>query len=262
MTLRIYIPTYRRVDRQLTWSFLPLAVRARTTLVCPADEATALRRATGGTVLVQPAHVTTISAKRQWIVDQCDAETLCMLDDDLRFSVRDPVSGRGTSDDGRGCALLKAGPRDVERMFAELEAQLNTYAHAGVSMRMGNQSRTLGWHENKRMCYVLAYRTNTLRRFARFDEIAHREDMMVTLRLLQAGYANSVSFEFTADQVYAAKGGEAAAGRSMDASNADAERLAAAFPDLVRVVEKIYKVSTLRKEVVVQWNKAWNAHLS
>jgi len=262
MTMRIYIPTYRRVDRQLTWSFLPKSVQARTVLVCPKDEAAALRRATGGTVLVQPASITTIAKKRQWIVDQCDAEYLCMLDDDLRFSVRDPVAGLGTNEDGRGCALLKTGPRDVERMFSELEQQLHTHAHGGISMRMGNQSRPPGWHECKRMVYVLAYDLAVLHRFARFDEIAHREDMMVTLRLLQAGYANTVSYEFTADQVYASKGGESAAGRSMDESNKDAERLAAAFPDLVRVTEKAYKGSTPRKEVVVQWNKAWNRHLS
>ena len=262
MTLSIYIPTYRRTGRQITWGFLPKSVREHTTLVCPADEADALRRATGGRVLVQPPHVKTIAAKRQWIVDQCDTEQLCMLDDDLRFSVRDPVAGRGTNEDAGGCALNKVGPRDVERMFSEMSDQLTQYAHAGVSMRMGNQSRPPGWHTCKRMVYVLAYDVATLRRWARFDEIAHREDMMVTLRLLQAGFANVVSYEFTADQVYASKGGESAAGRDMEASNEDACRLAATFPGLVRVTSKAYKVSTVRQEVVVQWNKAWNKALS
>lgn len=262
MTMTLYIPTYRRTDRQLTWSQLPVSVQQRTFLVCPKDEAGALRRATGARVIEQPAHITTIAAKRQWIVEQCDTETLCMLDDDLRFSVRDPKTGRGTNEDGLGCALNKCGPRDLERLFSEMEQQLGTYAHAGVSMRMGNQSKPPGWHLNKRMVYVLAYHVPTLRRFARFDTLAHREDMYVTLRLLEHGFANVVSYEFAADQVYASKGGESAAGRSMDASNADAERLAAMFPEYVRVNERAYKNSVPRKEVTVQWSKAWQQHLA
>lgn len=259
--LRLYIPTYRRTNRQITWSKLSNELRTRTTLVCPANEVGALRAATGGHVMAQPAHITTIAAKRQWIVDNCDSEFMCMLDDDLRLSVRHPTLGSGTDKTGR-CALVQCGPRDVDTLFGEMEEQLQEVAHAGVSMRMGNQSRTPEWHSCKRMVYVLAYDVAVLRRWARFDEIAHREDMCVTLRLLQAGFENRVSFRFAADQVYNAKGGEAAAGRSMEASNADAERLASMFPDLVRVATKAYKVSAQRKEVVVSWSKAWASHLS
>lgn len=260
--MQIYIPTYRRVSKQTTWGSLPPSLRQRTTLVCVADEADALRRATGGHVLVQPKHVTTISAKRQWIVDQCETEKLVMLDDDLRFCVRDPKLGTGKYDGkdyiGGGVTLNTAGPKDVEAMFAELEAQLDTYAHAGFSMRMGNQSRTPKWHENKRTVYALAYDVERLRRFARFDDIEHREDMWVTLKLLTAGLANSVSYKYAVDQVYGKTGGESAAGRTMDRSNDDAYRLAAEFPEYVRAVQKNYKASTPRVEVVAQWTKAWN----
>lgn len=263
--MQIYIPTYRRVSVQKTWSGLPADIRQRTTLVCVAEEAQALRSATGAKVLIQPAHIKTIAAKRQWIVDQCDAEKLVMLDDDLRFCARDPVRGMGRVEGkevvGGGVYLPTSSRKDVQAMFGELEEQLDTYAHAGISMRSGNQSRFPGWHENKRMIYVLAYDVARLRRFARFDGIAHREDMWVTLKLLTAGLANTVSYKYAIDSHYNKAGGEASAGRTVTASNEDAHKLAREFPKFVKAVEKSYK-SIPRVEVVVQWSRAWQKHLA
>jgi hypothetical protein len=259
----IYIPTYRRVNMQKTWTFLSPRTRERTQLVCVRDEAKSLHRATGARILVQPARVRTIAEKRQWIVDQCEAPYLCMLDDDLRLCVRDPIWGQGKSVNEE-VRLLPCNNKESDRLFEELRAQLDTYAHAGISMRMANRGMLPGWHLNKRMCYVLAYNLATLRQFARFDDIQHREDMWTTLKLLEAGFANSVSFEFCADQLYAKAGGESAMGRTMKASNQDAERLAKEFPGLVKVQQREYRaaVSIKRLEVTVQWKQAFAHHLS
>jgi len=261
--MHVYIPTYRRVNMQKTWTFLSPAMRDCTTLVCVADEAKALARATGGRVLVQPARVQTISDKRQWIVDQCDYPYLCMLDDDLRLCVRDPIWGQGKSANEE-VRLLPCNNRESDRLFKELREQLDTYAHASISMRMANRGMMPGWHLNKRACYVLAFNVSTLRQFARFDSIRHREDMWVTLKLLEAGFANSVSFEFCGDQLYAKAGGESAMGRTMKESNKDAEKLAKEFPGLVKVQWRNYRaaVSIKRLEVQVQWKQAWAPHLS
>jgi len=261
--MHLYIPTYRRVHAQKTWTFLSERMRDACTLVCVADEAKALHRATRGRVLVQPARVQTISAKRQWIVDQCESPYLCMLDDDLRLCVRDPIWGQGKSKNEE-VRLLPCNPRESDRLFKELRTQLDSVAHAGISMRMANRGMLPGWHLNKRMCYVLAYHVDTLRAIARFDSIAHREDMWVTLKLLEHGFANSVSFEFCADQLYAKEGGESAAGRKMKDSNRDAVKLAAEFPDHVKAQWRNYRasVSIKRLEVTVQWKRAWNEALA
>jgi hypothetical protein len=258
MSLHIYIPTYRRVHAQVTLSRLPPKWLERTTLVCVREEAKPLSKL--GNVLVQPAHIKTIAAKRQWIVEQCKHDKLVMLDDDLRICMR--RNGTRSTKYPGDVALVQADHAMQDLFFTELEEQLDTYAHAGCSMRMGNQSSLPLWHENKRMCYVLAYQTEVLRRFARFDEIAHREDMYVTLKLLRAGYANSVSYLWAADQIYNKAGGESAAGRSMEKSNADAYTLAKLFPDHVKANMKNYKDSVPRVEVVVQWTKAFNERLS
>jgi hypothetical protein len=263
MSLHIYIPTFRRVHSQTTLQRIPKDWKKRTTLVAVKEEADSLRRIYGVDVLVQPKEVTTITAKRQWIVEQCDHDKLVMLDDDLRMCVRkNGMKSTQYSKGGGDVALVQADFSSQSQFFGELEDQLDDYAHAGCSMRMGNQSRLPGWHENKRMCYVLAYQTEIVRRFADFSEIRHREDMLVTLRLLDAGYANTVSFMWAADQVYNKSGGESAAGRSMEASSKDALKLARMYPHLVKAVEKAYKVSVPRVEVVVQWNKAFNGSLS
>ena len=264
--MHVYIPTYRRVNMQKTWTFLSERMRECTTLVCVKDEAKSLYRATRGRVLVQPERVRTISEKRQWIVDQHETAWLAMLDDDLRLSVRDPIFGQGKSKNDE-VRLLPCDSKiggESDRLFRELRKQLDSYAHAGISMRMANRGMLPGWHQCKRMCYVLAYHLPTLREFARFDAIKHREDMWVTLKLLEAGFANSVSFEFCADNLYAKKGGESAAGRSMDASNKDTQRLAKEFPDLVKAQWRDYRasVSIKRLEVTVQWKRAWSSHLS
>lgn len=249
---------------QKTWTFLSSKIRDITTLVCVKDEAKALHRATGAHVLVQPERVQTISAKRQWIVDQCDRPYLVMLDDDLRLCVRDPIWGQGKSNNEE-VRLLPCNNRESDRLFAELRQQLDSYAHAGISMRMANRGMLPGWHQCKRMCYVLAYHVPTLQDYGiRFDAIEHREDMWVTLKLLEAGFANSVSFEFCADNLYAKKGGESAAGRSMKKSNRDAQKLQDEFPTLVKAQWREYRaaVSIKRLEVTVQWKKAWQSFLS
>lgn len=261
--MHIYIPTYRRVNMQKTWTFLSPRIRECTTLVCVKDEAKALHRATGGRVLVQPERVQTISAKRQWIVDQCESPYLAMLDDDLRLCVRDPIWGQGKSNNDE-VRLLPCNNNESDRLFRELRQQLDSYAHAGISMRMANRGALPGWHQCKRMCYVLAYHLPTMRQFARFDAIEHREDIWVTLKLLEAGFANSVSFEFCADNLYAKKGGESAAGRKMSKSNKDALTLHKEFPMLVKAQWRDYRaaVSIKRMEVTVQWKKAWSSHLA
>lgn len=264
MSFKIYIPTYRRTHAQVTLRYLSPRLRQHTLLVCVEQEADALRRL-GAPVLVQPPEITTITAKRQWIVDQHKGDKLFMLDDDLRLCVRDPVHGRGRYKGGKpdgediGVRLNTARPEDAERMFKEWLRQLDLYAHAGISARAGNQGRTPQWWENKRMMYALGYNVAPLRKYGgRFDDIGHREDMYVALRLLTSGHRNSVSYEFAVDQVYNKAGGESAAGRKVENSNADAEKLAALFPQFVKTVAKAYKVSVPRIEVNVQWNKAFN----
>ena len=86
---KFYIPTCRRVNRQLTWDVLPASWHSRTVLVCPDNEVEEHRRR-GRAALGCPAYG--IARTREWIyhhaLDQ-GYRRICMLDDDIRrFTTR------------------------------------------------------------------------------------------------------------------------------------------------------------------------------
>lgn len=256
--MRIYIPTYRRPD-QHTWRALSREARERVTFVVDERDYKTLKvkgvETLGGSeLLLHPPEITTIAKKRAWIMRHAVESghvKIVMLDDDLRFAVRT----------GEGVKLRQATAVDLDYHLAELSARLDAHVHAGWSARQGNNHMSDGWQQPaSRMCYVLGYRPAVVEAVCELGRIETREDMDVTLQLLRQGFANSVSADVTADQYsgYAARGG-CSEQRTMESSNADAEKLAELHPGLVRVVEKKYKSSTPRKEVIVQWKKAYES---
>ena len=255
--MRIYIPTYRRPD-QHTWRALHPEDRARTTFVVDGRDHDVLKlkgvHQHGSEIKVHPPEIKTIAQKRKWIIEtarNCGEDKIVMFDDDLRFAVRT----------GDGVKLRQANTVDLGEHLIRLDLELDKYAHAGWSARQGNNHMGDGWQRPAgRMCYVLAYRPAVVLATCELGRIETREDMDVTLQLLRQGFANSVSADITADQYsgYAARGG-CSEQRTMESSNADAEKLAELHPGFVRVVEKKYKSSTPRKEVIVQWKKAYES---
>lgn len=263
--LQVVIPTYRRMPRQSTLGFLPASWMKATWLVVDTQDESlrGLYDLRGANVLVHPPEIDTIAKKRAWIIQRFSkpdmTSKIVMLDDDLRFSVR---KGDGTT------ALRQAAPADLENRLERLDEMLDQVAHAGWSMRQGNNNVKFEddpWIENARMCYVLGYDCGLINRMVERGEIvlgqvAYREDMDLTLQLLKRGWRNVVDFSVAADQVtgFAAKGG-CSEERSIESSNAAAHRLAELHPGLVKVVQKAYEGSVQREEVVVQWKKAYRS---
>ena len=248
--LRIVIPTYRRKDSQVTFSHIPKGWRHRTTFVVDGRDATSLKLLfgnTGAEFLVHPEEIKTIAAKRAWIISQTQWNKVLMLDDDLR-----PCSRR------TGSGLPTALPEEVDEMFTLVENKLDEVVHCGISSRQGNNHFDPGWNRNKRMMYALGYKTDVMREVCELGRIDTREDFDYTLQLLRKGFPNEVYGFFCVDQKYAKHGGCQAEGRTVEKSNADALKLAALHPGLVRIVDKEYKTSIPRKEVVISWAKAFN----
>jgi ribosomal protein L23 len=254
--MRIYIPTYRRATAQKTWSLLPPEWRKKTTFVVDDQDKQALiTRGIKATFWVHPKRVKTIAQKRAWIIESTKHEKIIMMDDDLRFCARRYL------DKKKGLIELPAAT--VEQIGEAIEAlfnKLDTHAHVTMSPRqMNNQSNNAfkhGWDENARAIYVLGYRVSVLRKYCKLGRIEHREDMDYTLQLLTQGFKNAKYMEVCVDTKYNSAGG-ASLERSMEASNADAKKLARWFPDFVKVVERAYKESVPRKEVIVAWKQAY-----
>src|SRR3989304_3082919 len=85
----IYIPTYKRVDKQPTLACIPEALRPKTRLVVDASEEGIYKEKYGnGLVVATPGGIKGISATRQWILENSLGKYAMMIDDDQSFAVR------------------------------------------------------------------------------------------------------------------------------------------------------------------------------
>jgi hypothetical protein len=227
-------------------------LRQRTTLVCPKQEAVRLSNLYRDVqIVVQPNSDWKIAKKREWIVREwmrAGYDKIIFLDDDLRFATR--VSADDTH-------LREIKGHELIPEFKRIEDKLGPdFPHVGFGQRQGNHLLEAGWKSPAKMCFALAYYLPIVTKECRFDLVALREDMAVTLQLLLEGFPNAVWNETVVDQRgYDAPGG-ASDERTVARSNAEAEKLAELFPDYVRVEQRDYKASVPRLEVVVQWKKA------
>lgn len=145
-----------------------------------------------------------IARTRQWIGKRADDKFL-MLDDDLRFFYRptvrpldDPLPGAGLPNESPP-RLYRARVSDMAEMFATIETALDSYVHAAVGPREGNQNWPYPFAKNRRPLRALAYR-----KWA-FLECEHgrveiMEDFDITLQLLKKGHKNFITTNFSQDQ--------------------------------------------------------------
>jgi hypothetical protein len=268
--LRVVIPTYRRMPKQATLSFLPDEWAASATLVVDAQDASLQKlyasQLRGAEIMIHPPEIDTIAKKRAWIIERFSkpdrTSKIVMMDDDLRFAVR-------KSEDPTQTALVPADKSSLDAHLNLMDELLDGVAHYGWSMRQGNNNfkGVDGGFlaENGRMCYVLGYDCGLIWRMhergdIKLGQVAYREDMDLTLQLLKRGWNNLVNYAIAADQCagFGAKGG-CSEERSIEASNEAAHELARLHPGLVKVVQKEYEGSVKREEVIVQWKKAFRS---
>lgn len=248
---RIIIPTYRRAMSQHTFLALPDYLKAFTTFVVDEQDADVLaslgyEQRYGSQVVIHDPNINSIAQKRAWIMRERVWERIIMMDDDLRFASRQT---------GKGTKLFPSTKEEIGEAMERIFDDLQTYAHVGISPRQGNNNVQEGEAFNTRMVYVLGYDLEIVRRVCKLGRIETREDMDYTLQLLRNGFRNKVLFNICVDQKYNAPGG-CSEERTMERSNADAVRLAELHPGLVKVVEKKYKSSVPRQEVICYWKKA------
>jgi hypothetical protein len=249
--MQIIIPTRGRIYEQLTLQSLPDELLKQTTLVCPKREASELYRLYGNDVkiAVEP-YPMTIAQKRGWIVQECwkcRCDKIIMLDDDLIFATRISAADTG---------LRKIRGKELIPEFQRIEDALGPeFPHVGFGSRYHNNDESGGWKIPGKMGCVLGYFLPIVAEEVTFNLVELREDICVTLQLLLMGHANAVWTGTVVDQRYDAPGG-CSTYRTTEMNNTEAEKLAALFPGYVSVVDKAYKSSVPRKEVVCRWQKA------
>lgn len=261
--MQIIIPTHGRPFKQTTLESLPAELRDETILVVSNQEEAEILKRRHKYVRIAP--VKTIADKRQWIMENVIVDKLFMLDDDMYFFGRCPVQyrtydGRWKLTDDKHKLLSRDYASDTALVgaFAQMSSMLDDVAHVGLSSRMGNDTEEYEWKMNTRMMHAIGYRRDVFHsQKLKFNEVQCREDFNITLRLLRKGFKNQVLYSYCCSPgPYGAKGG-AAAERTVALSNQQAMLLEKLHPGLVKTVDKSYD-NVPRKEVIVQWKKAYN----
>jgi hypothetical protein len=166
-----------------------------------------------------------IRAIRQFILEWAEGKFV-MLDDDLRFYSR--------KSDG---SFKKATPKSIRKMFEELDATLDIFAHAGITEKYMSQTRPRDRIYNARYYHILAYNKKL------FPEPTPRfrcevgEDHDMNLQLLLAGCDNCVLTEWANDDVSHAPGG-CSLWRNHKIERQEAVHLGRLFPDIVKMKGK------------------------
>jgi hypothetical protein len=250
--MKLFIPTYKRVNKQRTWENLPDAIKEITYLVCPQSEAK-LHEAAGRQVFAAPNSVKGIAKTRQWILENADDDQILMLDDDQSFRCRESGSYK----------LRPMEDTDYDAMIAALEEALKSYNAVGVSAQAGN-NRTFPKSivSPGRMYNMYALNRNVLLDLdIRFDDMTVMEDFHVTLSLLKLGLPNAI----LQDWCWSSPGSNADGGcsnyRTSEVQREGALKLAGLHAPFVTVVEKESKSwgngLEKRTDVRVAWKKAY-----
>lgn len=274
--LILVIPTHARVNRQITLGALPTTLQPEAILVSSTpEEAKELRRLHPNNEVLT-AKVASIAEKRHWIMKNLASrkKLIFMMDDDVAFFERCPAKWRVWEAHRKAYALHKEAPAGTALMmrlypkdkrllmlFQDLDRRVSSHdpAMLGIAHRRHSDKKKESWEINARMMYAFGVdpvRYNRLK--IRFDAVRCREDFHVTLCMLKAGQQGHNYVELLNNEYGAFNSaGGASTERTMEFSNAQCDLLAKLHHPFVKVMDRAYKGSIPRKEVVIAWKKAY-----
>lgn len=264
--MKILIPTYRRCNSQATFNNIPDNWKKEVVMVVDkqdAEELQAKPEFQGIDFWVRPEGIKGIAQKRRWMFQNILEDKIVMMDDDLSFEVR---TGIKASERKEGENLTRAANQeDLSHYLYELSMKLDSYAHAGFSVRRHNDKLPDGWFENSRIQCVLGFRPEIVRNHCELGRIELREDFDYTLQLLKKGFPNAICAEILFSQQINAPGGVSTY-RTTEYSNEEAKRLEAFHPGIVKAIARKYRTQSKtdfgeRIEVICYWKKAYELGL-
>ena len=269
MSLTLVIPTYRRVNRQITLSKLSPVLREQVILVSSdneeAKELRIIHNLTKDQVLVAKG-TTSICEKRHWIMRNVPGDMIFMMDDDLTFRTRhssgityDEKEKRWRDDEfGKARIWHNSTPKELTDLFKQFSHLADKgWASIGISYFSTNRFEPDAWGTNARLMYAFginkeAYRVHRLN----FSEVKSFEDLHIALSLLELGYPNLVCNQIcTYDAGYNAPGGVSENERSREMNDAAARHLAELHPLSVTTKQRDFKTMS-RLLVTCRWKHA------
>lgn len=251
--MNIYIPTYGRPERQITFKLFTPGMQRKVVFVCVPEEEKRLRslwESTGCGFLV--CSKKGVSAARQAALEHSEYDKVCFFDDDLRFSKRLP-----NWDFDKNAKLQKATSSELTSAVIWMQKHLNDYAATGIGARGGNNGMSKRWtNENYRIMRSFAVdRTVMNKHNIRFDDFYYWEDFHVALSLLELGYGNLVNIDFVSDGVSNTAGGVV---RNLPKMMEEATRFAALHPTAKLRMKTFFEGKTKIEspDFTIQWKKS------
>lgn len=255
----ILIPTYGRVNRQVTHDHLCSELRKETLLVVSQAEEPVHRRAGRG-VLQCPVQGAGMASVRAWCMDWCNRaghEKVLFLDDDLKL--------QKWGDDLRGSG--DATPTQQREMVRWVDRALDHYAHCAFTRRNDAWSDPEETCEATRGIQAVGYNvTEVVAVGCRFDAGVppwfFMEDYHMTLQLLEKGLPNLVHRRYRINYGDSNAPGGCSDHRTQERMREAAQLLERLHPETVRAVEKTTRGSYgggSRWDVKVFWRKAYES---
>ena len=253
--MKIYIPTYKRVDNQITIKNIPDELKELTYLVVRKEEYKDLIKY-HNRIIILPDDITNIGQTRQYIIDTVGNAKILFLDDDLNFFKRE-----------KNTKKLK---KCTEKEFIQLyEWFLNTinqgYPMVGLSSRQGNNYFEGNYEYLVRIMTVYALDVEMLKKLnIRFDEMELMEDFNVALTLIRNGFLTVINTEFAFGQKSSHAKGGCSEYRTAERQSQNARMLVKKHKPFVKLVKKktkAWKGLEEREDVMIYWKRAYQDYV-
>lgn len=249
--MRIVIPTYNRVNNQITVSNSKWIQENAEVIIHP-DEA---GKHKCREIICEDQGKGT-HAVRQWILDNIKDDVVIMLDDDLRFYIRKTPDAFN---------LRYANDEEIAQMMTELHNVLSNGGApvAGISPRQGNNNYfPADIVYNTRLCHAWGYhRPTVLDAEVRFDRVRFIEDYDFMISMLKRGHRNALLTYCACGQPSSQSPGGLSNLRTVEGHGESVKFLEQLHCPFVKAVEK-HNISgpeeyRVRLNPLVYWKKAY-----
>ena len=273
----LYIPTYRRVDSQLTYDYLPDKWKERAVLVVAADEEDVLKEK-GYNVLVCPCQGkgpegantldSGLSATRKWIAYQAGDQKYTVLDDDIMQCIytrrpSEPDSHALVNTEINTYVKREGYEGYFDEMMDTLDSWLDEYVTCGLEVTW-NPPRDEDYNDCWRQTTNHFYNGKTFPKDKiDFTSLKCAQDYFILLQCLTLGYPNRISFRYRVRPSLTQAEGGCAEYRTLEVHNNPMKLLQQKFPEFVSLKTKVAKNGEwggLEKlGATIQWKKAYKS---
>lgn len=251
--MKIYIPSLSRAGKIQTISKFDDYLKSKTTIVVQSQEEEQYKKQHPNMdIMVLPEHIKTIAPTREYLINNCHDEYICMADDDLSFYIR---KAKGD------WHLRYSTSEEITQMYLEMKELVKEYKHTAISAREGNNRNIEDIAYNQRYMRIYAYHVPTVKQLS-LNRIPCMEDFDVSLQLLQKGHKSAILYFYAQGQKGSNENGGCSVWRDIPFHNSCAKRLSELHPKFVKVRNKKTKQAWGGGEmldVTVQWKKAFQS---